>query len=123
MNNLRNRVNLIGNLGIDPEIREVNGGRKMARFSLATKEIYKNTDGQKVTDTQWHNMIAWGPTAAFAGKYLKKGQEVAVEGKLSHHAYEDGQGVKKYFTEVVVNEVLILKYNEKQDAEEKKAAV
>ncbi len=123
MNNLRNRVNLIGNLGIDPEIREINGGRKMARFSLATKETYKNSDGQKVTDTQWHNMIAWGPTAAFAEKYLKKGQEVAIEGKLNHRAYEDNQGVKKYVTDVVINEILILRNSPKQATEEKKTAV
>jgi len=115
MNNLKNRVSLIGNLGMDPEVRELNGGKKMARFSLATNDTYKNAEGEKVTDTQWHNMIAWGPKAAFAEKYLKKGQEVAVEGKLNHRAYEDDQGVKKYITEVIINQVQIL-HNSRREA-------
>ena len=114
MNNLRNRVNLIGNLGMDPEIREISGNRKKARFTLATTSSYRNSEGERVTDTQWHNIVAWGPQAAFAEKYLQKGQEIVVEGKLMHRDYQDSKGEKKYITEVVVNQVLILKYRDKQ---------
>ena len=123
MNNLRNRVNLIGNLGMDPEIREINGNKKRARYTLATSSSYRNNEGEKVTDTQWHNIVAWGPQADFAEKYLHKGQEIAVEGKLSHRDYTDTKGEKKYITEVVVNQVLILKYRDKQptDATEAEA--
>ena len=83
MNNLKNRVNLIGNLGIDPQVRETGNGRKVARFTLATSESYRNSKGDKVTETQWHNVVAWGNQANFAEKYMEKGQQVAVEGKLT----------------------------------------
>jgi len=105
MNQLKNRVQLIGNLGADPDVRQLENGTTLAKFSLATSETYKNASGQKVTNTQWHNLVAFGPTAAYAGKYLKKGQKVAVDGKLSHRSYEDKEGTKKYITEVVVNEI------------------
>ena len=108
MTNLRNRVQLIGNLGSDPEVKEFNGDRKMARFSIATNESYKNNDGKKVEETQWHNVVAWGKTAEIVEKYLKKGKEVAIEGKLIHRSYDDQNGNKKYVTEVVVNELLML---------------
>jgi len=113
MNNLRNRVNLIGNLGTDPEVKKLESGRMLAKFPLATSENYKNSEGEKITETQWHNLVVWGPTATFAEKYLKKGNEIAVEGKLSHRTYEDKEGVKKYITEIIVNEVLILKTQDK----------
>jgi len=109
MNNLKNRVNLIGNLGADPEVKELESGKKIAKVRLATSENYKNKDGEKVTDTQWHNLIMWGPKAEFVEKYLKKGQEVAIEGKLNHRSYDNAEGEKKYFTEIVVNEVLMLR--------------
>ena len=82
MNALRNKVTLIGHLGMDPEVKQTEGGHKLAKMSIATNESYKNSKGEKVTETQWHNLIAWGKTADFIGKYLQKGNEVVVEGKL-----------------------------------------
>ena len=79
MNNFKNRVNLIGNLGMNPQVREIGNGRKVARFTLATSESYCNNKGDKVTDTQWHNIVAWGSQATFAERYMEKGQQVAVE--------------------------------------------
>jgi len=108
MNTLRNKVQLIGNLGQTPEVKELNGGKKVAKFSLATNETYRNKAGEKVTDTQWHNLVAWGKTADIIEKYLKKGSEVAVEGKLLNRNYTDKEGVKRYVTEVQVNELLML---------------
>lgn len=108
MSNLRNKVQLIGNLGVDPEIKHVAGDRTVARMTLATSETYKDAKGEKVTDTQWHNLIAWGKTAEIAGEHLKKGQRIAVEGKLINRSYEDKKGVKRYVTEVLVNEFLML---------------
>ena len=108
MLNLKNRVQLIGNLGMDPEVKHLESGKTMAKISIATNDTYKNQKGEKVTDTQWHNLVAWGKTAEIAEKYLKKGSEVAVEGKLTSRSYEDKEGTKKYITEVVVNEILML---------------
>jgi len=108
MNTLRNKVQLIGNLGQNPEVKELNGGKKVAKFSLATNETYKNKAGEKVTDTQWHNLVAWGKTADIIEKYLKKGSEVAVEGKLLNRNYTDKEGVKRYVTEIQVSELLML---------------
>ena len=82
MNNLRNKVQLIGNLGNNPEVKSLDGGKKLAKFSIATNERYKSAKGEKVTETQWHNLIAWGKTAEIVEKYLTKGKEVAIEGKL-----------------------------------------
>lgn len=108
MNNLRNKVQLIGHLGSNPEIKSYDGGKKMAKFSIATNESYKNQQGEKVEDTQWHNLVAWGKTADFCEQFLSKGNEVAVEGKLTHRDYTDTQGVKRYITEIQVNELLLL---------------
>jgi single-strand DNA-binding protein len=108
MNNLRNSVRLIGNLGMNPEVKEASNHKKLAKFSLATSESYKNNDGEKVSDTQWHNLIAWGNQAAFSEKYLKKGNEVAIEGKLTSRNYTDKDGIKRYLTEIVVSEILII---------------
>lgn len=108
MNNLRNRVQLIGNLGLAPEVKEFNKGRKMARLVLATNEAYRNQKGELVKETQWHTIVAWGKTAEIAEKYLTKGQEVCFEGKLSNRTYEDKDGKKRYVTEVIVNEILML---------------
>lgn len=108
MNNLRNRVQLIGNLGMNPEVKHLDEGKTLAKLSIATTERYTNKEGEKVADTQWHNLIAWGKTAEIAEKFLKKGSEVAIEGKLTSRSYEDKEGVKKYITEVVVSEILML---------------
>ena len=105
---LKNKVQLIGHLGATPEIKELNGGKKMAKFNLATSESYRNQKGEKITDTQWHSLVAWGKLADLAETYLNKGSEVAVEGKLAHRAWVDQQGVKRYFTEIQVNEILLL---------------
>ena len=105
---LKNKVQLIGNLGNTPEVKTLEGGKKMARFSMATSEAYRNAKGEKVTDTQWHNVVAWGKVAEIAEKYLTKGKEVAVEGKLVNRSYNDKEGNKKYITEVVVNELLLI---------------
>lgn len=108
MNNLKNKVQLIGNLGNTPEIINLESGKKLAKFSVATNESYRNTKGEWVQETQWHNLVAWGKTAEIAEKYLNKGTEVAIEGKLTNKSYEDKNGVKKFITEIVVNELLML---------------
>ena len=108
MNTLVNRVQLIGRLGNDPEIKEFENDRVMAKISLATNEYYRNASGEKVTDTNWHNLVAWGKVANIASKYLKKGSEIAIEGRLVNRDYEDKEGNKRYITEVVVNEILML---------------
>ncbi|AMC11434.1 single-stranded DNA-binding protein [Lutibacter profundi] len=108
MSTLRNKVQLIGNLGNNPEIITLDSGKKLAKFSLATNESYKNTEGEKITNTEWHNLIAWNKTAEIVEKYLEKGNEIAIEGKLTSRSYEDKDGAKKYITEVVINELLML---------------
>lgn len=108
MSTLRNKVQLIGNLGNDPEIVNLDGGKKLAKFSIATNETYKNQKGEKVTDTQWHNVVAWGKTAEIIENYLTKGKEVVIEGKLTSRSYDDKDGNKKYITEVVCNELVML---------------
>lgn len=108
MNALRNKVQLIGNLGMDPEIKSLDGGKKLAKMSIATNETYKNQKGEKVTETQWHNLIAWGKTAEICEKFLKKGSELAVEGKLINRNYTDKEGIKRYVTEIEVHEILML---------------
>ncbi|MCC8359739.1 single-stranded DNA-binding protein [Salinimicrobium sediminilitoris] len=108
MNALRNKVQLIGNVGQTPEILTFESGKKMARFSIATNETYKNNKGEKVTDTQWHNVVAWGKTAELIENYVPKGKEIGLEGRLTSRSYDDKDGVKKYVTEVICNEVLLL---------------
>jgi single-strand DNA-binding protein len=109
MNTLKNRVQLIGHLGNDPEIKTFDGKKTMARFSVATNETYKKESGEKVTETQWHNVVAWNGTAKIVEKLLKKGSEVALEGKLTSRSWEDKDGTKRYITEVVANDLLLLK--------------
>lgn len=108
MSTLRNKVQLIGNLGNDPEIIALESGKKLAKFSLATNESYKDVNGEKQTKTDWHNIVAWGKTAEIIEKYVTKGKEVAVEGKLITRNYETKEGEKRYITEVVCNELLML---------------
>jgi single-strand DNA-binding protein len=105
---LKNKVQLIGNLGNAPEVKTTESGKKLARFSVATNESYRNASGEKVTETTWHNLVAWGKVADIAEKYLNKGSEVAIEGKLINRSYTDKDGNKKYITEVQVNELLML---------------
>src|SRR4051794_38152923 len=108
MNALKNKVQLIGNLGNAPEVRNTESGKKLVKFSVATNEIYRNAKGEKVKETQWHNLIAWGKVADIVEKYLNKGSEVAIEGKLITRNYNDKEGNKKYITEIQVNELLML---------------
>ena len=108
MYSLRNKVQLIGNLGKMPDIKKTESGKKLVKFSVATNEIYTNLKGEKVKETQWHNLVAWGKLADVAEKFLNKGSEVAVEGKLITRDYIDKEGNKKYITEIQVNELLLL---------------
>lgn len=108
MNALKNKVQLIGHLGQDPEIVNMENGNKLAKFSIATSDSYKNAQGEKVEDTQWHNVVAWGKTAEIVENYLNKGKQVAIEGKLTHRSYETKEGEKRYVTEVRCNELLML---------------
>lgn len=105
---MRNKVQLIGNLGMDPELVIFNGDKELAKLKIATNETYRNAAGEKITDTQWHNVVVFGKTADIAKRFLRKGSEVAVEGKLVTKSYEDKNGVKKYITEIVVSELLLL---------------
>jgi single-strand DNA-binding protein len=108
MSTLKNKVQLIGHVGQDPEIKTFDGGKKLAKLSIATNESYKNDKGEKVEETQWHNLIAWGKTADIIEKYVVKGKEIAIEGKLTHKSYDDKNGEKRYVTEVVIDELLML---------------
>ena len=108
MSSIRNSVRLIGNLGQDPEIKNLEGDKKLAKFSIATKEIYKNDAGEKVTETFWHNVVIWGKLADIAERYLQKGSQVVIEGKLTNRNYTDKEGIKRFFTEIVANELLML---------------
>jgi single-strand DNA-binding protein len=113
MNSLSNRVTLIGNLGQDPETKSTETGKKFAHFTLATKDGYKNADGQRITETTWHNIVAWNGLADIAEKFLKKGKEVAVEGRIVYRNYEDKKGVTKYITEIVLSDLVLLRNGEK----------
>lgn len=105
---LRNKVQLIGHLGNVPDVKLTEKGKKWARFSLATNETYRNAQGVKVTETQWHQLVAWGKVAELAEKYLGKGKEVAVEGKLVNRSYVDKDGIKRFTTEILVSEILLI---------------
>lgn len=105
MTNLKNSVKLIGHLGKDPEVRTFESGKKKATFTIATTDSYRNQKGENVQETQWHNVVMWGKLADEAGQSLKKGSEVAIEGKLMHRVYETKTGDKRYITEVNANEM------------------
>ena len=109
MSSLANRVTLIGNLGQDPETKTTESGKKLVHFTLATKEGFKNAEGQRVNETTWHNIVAWNGLADIAGKFLKKGNEVAVEGRIVYRSYEDKKGVTKYTTEIVLIDLELLR--------------
>jgi single-strand DNA-binding protein len=104
---MKNRVQLIGRVGQDPEVKNLEGGKKVASISLATSDVYYKDNGDKVEQTEWHRVSAWGKTAEIIEKFVTKGREIAIEGKLTHRSYDDKNGEKRYITEVVANEVLL----------------
>ena len=108
MNAMKNRVQLIGHVGNEPEIKTFDGGKKLANLTIATNDTYRNDKGDKVEQPEWHKVTAWGKTADIIEKYVTKGKEVAIEGKLTHRSYEDKNGEKRYITEVIVNEILLI---------------
>ncbi|MDG3582839.1 single-stranded DNA-binding protein [Galbibacter pacificus] len=108
MSTLKNQVQLIGNVGQEPQVTVLENGKKVARISLATNENFKNSKGEKQTNTDWHQLVAWGKVASLIEEYVFTGKEIAVQGKLSSRSYEDKEGVKRHVTEVVVSEILFL---------------
>lgn len=108
MNTLKNNVQLIGHLGRDIEIKEFDNGNKVAKVSMATNDYYTNAKGDKVEETQWHNLIGWGKIADWMSQLLAKGTEVLVQGKLTHRSYENEKGEKKYVSEIVVRDFVKL---------------
>ncbi|MFP2994330.1 single-stranded DNA-binding protein [Spongiivirga sp. MCCC 1A20706] len=108
MSTLRNKVQLIGNIGNEPKITNLESGNKVARFSMATNEYYRNAQGEKVQSTQWHYVVAWDKKADIIEQYTYKGKEIAVEGKLISRSYTNEMGVKCYVTEIVASEILLL---------------
>ena len=105
---MKNKVQLIGHVGQDPEVKDLEGGKKVANLTLATNDYYINDKGEKVENTEWHRVAAWGKIAEIIEKYVVKGKEIVVEGKLTHRSYEDKDGTKRYVTEVVANDILLL---------------
>ena len=105
---MKNSVQLIGHVGQEPEIKNLEGGKKLANLSIATNEVYYRENGDKVEKTEWHRITAWGKTAEIIEKYVTKGREIGIEGKLTHRSYDDKNGEKRYVTEIVANEVLLL---------------
>ncbi|WP_348798239.1 single-stranded DNA-binding protein [Flavobacterium adhaerens] len=108
MNAMKNRVQLIGNVGNEPEIKTFEGGKKKASLNIATSDSYKNEKGERVEQTEWHTVIAWGKTAEIIEKFVTKGKQIALEGKLTHRSYDDKNGEKRYITEVLINEIMLL---------------
>jgi len=103
-----NKAILVGNVGKDPEIRHLEGGLSVARFTLATSETYKNKSGELVTNTEWHNIVAWRQLADLADRYIKKGRQLYVEGKITTRQWDDKDGVKRYTTEIVADNIRLL---------------
>lgn len=108
MNSLKNKVQLIGRLGSNPEVKNLDNGNKLAKMNLATNDVYTNNKGERVEDTEWHNVVAWGKTAEIAEKYLQKGAEVMVEGKLTYRDYTAKDGSKRSITEIVVSSLMLM---------------
>ncbi len=108
MNALKNKVQLIGHLGNTPEVTTLESGKKVAKFSIATNETYTNANGEKITNTQWHQIIAWNKTAEIIEQFLQKGSEAIVAGKLNTRSYTDNTAQKRYFTEIICSEILVL---------------
>ncbi|HEY0976548.1 MAG TPA: single-stranded DNA-binding protein [Flavobacteriales bacterium] len=113
-----NHVHLIGNLGFDPEVREIAKGRKVARISVATNESYTNAAGERVTDTQWHTVVAWGKTAEQVERLLTKGCPVKLEGRLVHRSYSGKDGLKRYITEVVLSDFEVIHYRRPEETQQ-----
>lgn len=105
---MKNKVQLIGNVGNEPEVKTFGEGKKVANLTIATNDFYINDKGDKVEQTEWHRVTAWGKVADIIEKYVKKGKEIAIEGKLTHRSYDDKDGNKRYITEVVANDILLL---------------
>ena len=105
---MKNSVQLIGHVGQEPEIKNLEGGKKLANISIATNEVYYRENGDKVEQTQWHRVTAWGKTADIIERFVTKGKEIGIEGKLTHRSYDDKDGNKRYVTEVIVLELLLL---------------
>ncbi|HTF04658.1 MAG TPA: single-stranded DNA-binding protein [Bacteroidia bacterium] len=108
MNSLTNSVQVIGHLGRDPEVKTTATGKKIARFSVAANEAYRNEEGKRIETTQWISLVAWEGLATIAEKYLHKGKQVAVCGRLVTRQYTDTKGEKKWITEVVAQDILLL---------------
>lgn len=108
MNALRNRVQLIGHLGNKIEVKTLDSGKKLGKASIATNETYKNQQGEKITETTWHNLVIWGKQVDILEKYTDKGSEIAIEGKLTNRHYTDKEGIKRYITEIVVSDILLM---------------
>ena len=106
---MKNRVQLIGNAGNEPEIKNFEGGKKLANLTIATNDSYKNDKGERVEQTEWHTVVAWGKTAEIIEKFVTKGKQIAIDGKLTHRSYDDKIGEKRYITEVVASEIMLLK--------------
>ncbi|MDE3245771.1 MAG: single-stranded DNA-binding protein [Acidobacteriota bacterium] len=103
-----NKVLLIGNLGKDPELKVTPSGQPVAKFSVATTETWKNPQGEKQSKTEWHNIVVWGKQAEIAEKYLRKGKQILVEGRIQYREYTDQAGVKKFFTEIRCDHFVML---------------
>ena len=108
MNAMKNKVQLIGNVGQEPEVKTIGEGKKVANITIATNDYYFNDKGDKVEQTEWHRVVAWGKVADIIEKYVSKGKEIAIEGKLTHRSYDDKDGIKRYVTEIVANDILLL---------------
>ena len=108
MRTLKNSVQLIGNVGQDPTITTLENGKVVAQFSMATNERFKNAKGEKQSETDWHSVVAWGKVALIVEKFIGKGDQIAVEGKLKQRSYETEAGEKRHYTEIVANEILFL---------------
>lgn len=111
---INNRVQLIGNLGANPEVKEFDNN-KVANFTIATTDKYKDKDGNLVEKTEWHRVVAWGGLATVAQNYMHKGKQVVVEGKLTHRSYDDSEGKKVYVTEIVASDIMLLGGTPKQE--------
>lgn len=116
MSTAKNKVQLIGNIGNAPEIRTFESGKKMARFSVATDDSYRNAGGEWNTDTQWHNIIAWGKMADKAEELLTRGCAISIEGKLMNNSYTGKDGVKRYYTQVVAYQLELVEKEAREEA-------
>ncbi len=105
--NIKNHVQLVGRLGSAPEVKILDNGNKLARFAIAINEVYTNKQGEKISNTQWHNIITWGSLANIAERLLQKGTEVTIDGRLLNRTYTDKAGIKRTNTEIIANELFV----------------